>query len=158
MRILSFFRHTILKVCTFNLKLTYRFFNHTMKVFLRILPLIAFLLVFSQCNSEDDTPDIDTPDYSVELLTQNGETGDPLEGANIQLNDDGKIVTTQADGLEVFNENDLDAVDGQNSGDSVIYSFSISHPDFQSIELEAGLGDTTVNMEPLEGYSRNKIW
>ncbi|MBK6267330.1 serine hydrolase [Marivirga sp. S37H4] len=122
--------------------------------YLKILTAISFGLIFSQCSSEDDTPDIDTTDYTIELLIQNGATGDPLEGASIQLNDNGKTVTTGVDGLGVFNENDLDAVDGQNSGDSVIYSFSISHPEFYSIELDAGLGDTTVIMEPLEGDYR----
>lgn len=125
--------------------------------FLRILPLIAFVLIFSQCNSEDETPDIDTTENSIEFLIQNGETGDPLAGANIQLNDNGKTVTTQADGIGMFDQNDLDEVGGQNSGDSVIYSFSIGHPDFYSIEMEAGLGDTTVNMEPLEGDYRYSV-
>lgn len=125
--------------------------------FLEILSLIAFVLIFRQYNSEDKTPDIDIFDNSIELLIQNGETGDPLEGAKIQLNDNGKTVTTEANGIGVFSENDLNEVDAQNSGENVIYSISISHPDFYSIEMEAGMGDTTVNMEPLDGDYRYTI-
>ncbi|TVQ15101.1 MAG: class C beta-lactamase-related serine hydrolase [Balneolaceae bacterium] len=108
----------------------------------KILPIVFLLLVLSQCKKNDD------PIFTIEFLVLDSTTGLPVEGAQIQLLEDGVSVTTQAEGTGSFSEHDLDVPPVQSITDSVAYAFSVRHSDFRPRELNAGRGKTTVELIP----------
>lgn len=111
--------------------------------FLRIIPALSVLFVMSQCDQEEPT----TVNYAVEFLILDGITGLPVDGAKIQVLDNGPSSETKA-GVGGFEEVDLNDAAIQSITDSVSYAFSVRHPDFRPVEFNAGLGKITINLLP----------